>query len=211
MRARSPEEPFGEAARTGLADLVRGEELVLRFAGLARDRYGHLLAQAYRRSVYGDGNAEAAARAWVQGALVDQGLARVDTTRDSRVCARELLAREARARELGLGLWALPAYAVRPAVPAPWQDIGRFVLIEGRISAVAETRERTYLNFGTDWRSDFTASVSRADRKLFVAEGVSLVALQGHTVRLRGWLESRNGPMITLTHPEQIERIDGAL
>ena len=40
--------------------------------------------------------------------------------------------------------------------------------------------------------------------------GVSLTALEGLTVEVRGWVHRRNGPMIDLTHPEQLMMVAGA-
>ncbi len=69
-------------------------------------------------------------------------------------------------------------------------------------------RKRTYLNFGADWRSDFTVSLAPKVRKLFEAEGIDPLSSRGKLVRVRGWLKSYNGPLIEATHPEQIEVIE---
>ena len=60
-------------------------------------------------------------------------------------------------------------------------------------------------NFGADWREDFTLSLESKVRRLFVDEGFDLESLEGRTVRARGWIKTYNGPMIEITHPEQIE------
>jgi hypothetical protein len=36
---------------------------------------------------------------------------------------------------------------------------------------------------------------------------MDLASLEGQRVRVRGWVESWNGPAIEATHPEQIERV----
>jgi hypothetical protein len=38
--------------------------------------------------------------------------------------------------------------------------------------------------------------------------GIDLHELAGHKLRVRGWLELRNGPMISVSTPEQIELPD---
>ena len=48
-------------------------------------------------------------------------------------------------------------------------------------------------------------TIAPRDRLLFEREGIDLEALEGRVVRVRGWVESWNGPMIKVTHPEQIE------
>jgi micrococcal nuclease len=44
--------------------------------------------------------------------------------------------------------------------------------------------------------------------KLFRAAGVDILSMRNQRVRVRGWLIRRNGPMIAVTHPEQIEKLD---
>ena len=84
----------------------------------------------------------------------------------------------------------------------------RFELVEGRVLDVATVRNRTYVNFGDDWRSDFTLNLASSARKLFEREGFDLEGLEGRRVRARGWIKFYNGPMIDITHPEQIEILE---
>ncbi len=69
-------------------------------------------------------------------------------------------------------------------------------------------RGRGYLNFGEDWKTDFTIYLSPRTRRLFEREGLDIEDFEGHVVRVRGWLDSYNGPEIEATHPEQIEVLD---
>jgi hypothetical protein len=69
-------------------------------------------------------------------------------------------------------------------------------------------RGRAYLNFGADWKQDFTVTLAPAVRRLFEAEGHDPRAYEGRRIRVRGWLKSFNGPMIEATHPEQIELLE---
>jgi hypothetical protein len=69
---------------------------------------------------------------------------------------------------------------------------------------------RIYLNFGDDWRSDFTISIDRKEIPAFAAAGIDLKVLAGKKVRVRGWIEWRNGAMIAATHPEQLELLPDA-
>ncbi|MEQ9608241.1 MAG: thermonuclease family protein, partial [Kiloniellaceae bacterium] len=67
---------------------------------------------------------------------------------------------------------------------------------------------KTYLNFAEDWREDFTISLDRRAERLFTEQGLDLGDYAGKRVRVRGWLKVRNGPMIEVTHPEQIEELE---
>ncbi len=85
-----------------------------------------------------------------------------------------------------------------------------FQIVEGRVEAIAEVRGAVYLNFGSDWRDDFTAGVVRGRKAAKVANpAFDASALKGKRVRVRGWIERRNGPFIEIVHPGQIEVLDG--
>ena len=85
------------------------------------------------------------------------------------------------------------------------QKLGTFQLIEGRVLDAAKVKGTVYLNFGADWRTYFTISIPREALELFEVDGVDPLSLIGESVRVRGWLIKRNGPMIRAKHPEQIE------
>jgi endonuclease YncB( thermonuclease family) len=172
-----------------------GKTLTLDTGGLAQDRRGRLLAQATTE-----------AGIWLQGAMLAAGLARVETFADNRARAAEMLAMEAEARAAGRGLWADPRFRVLTAEEAE-RVVDGFHLVEGRVLRVTERRDRLYMDFGPDWRRDFTVSIAKRDRAAFRAAGIDLAKLVGATLRMRGWVRVYNGPMIEATHPEQIELI----
>ena len=186
--------PHAEAARRALAALVLGRRVRLYHAGRRIDRYGRLIAHLYLGP------------RWVQGELVSAGHVRVRSYAGNQARIAELLARENRARRAGLGLWAHPRYAVRTAGSVR-RDLESWQIVEGRVKAVAALRHVTYLNFGDNWRTDFTVRIGARARRLFRRAGFDLRALRGRKVRVRGWVRSRNGPLIVATHPEQIERL----
>ncbi len=140
----------------------------------------------------------------MQGRLLADGMARVYTFADNRVAAATMLALEASARAAGRGIWRHPYYAVRHPEAARG-DIGTFQVVAGRVVDAAEVRGRIYLNYGADWREDFTATLDPETARLFRGEGVEPLDLEGRRLRVRGWIQSYNGPMIEITHPEQIE------
>ena len=62
-----------------------------------------------------------------------------------------------------------------------------------------------YLNFGRHWKEDFTVTIDAEALRLFAAAGIDPLGLEGALVRVRGWIDDRDGPRIEVTHPEQIE------
>ena len=192
-RTGFPTWPMAPEAKAYLEELADGKTVTLAFGGAERDRHGRLLAHLYRV----DG-------LWLQGAMVDAGLARVYSFPDNRSCVRVLQAKEERARKARKGLWALPYYKVR-GVDELGGDIDSYQLIEGVVRSTADVRGRIYLNFSDDWDTDFTATISERDRRVFPANGDDLLRLEGERIRLRGWISEFNGPNLEVTHPEQIE------
>ena len=81
-------------------------------------------------------------------------------------------------------------------------------MVEGRVLDAAVVGRRGYLNFGEDYRDNFTISIAPRDVTTFRRAGIDILTLEGRRMRVRGWLKSLNGPMIDATHFEQIEVLD---
>jgi micrococcal nuclease len=188
-----------DAAEKQIAELALGKVVQLQLGAARRDRYGRIMAQVF----VGQGEE----RIWLQEKLIANGLVRVMSSKENRLCILGLLAAEKAARDGRLGNWASGLFSVKPAAS---EDLlaglaQSFEIIEGRVENVAEVKGRVYLNFGRNWRRDFTATMSGDAVKLFPGEAGALSKLKGQLVRVRGWLENMNGPSISITHPEQLE------
>src|SRR3546814_1675799 len=112
-----------------------------------------------------------------------------------------MLSLEREARAAGRGIWSDPFYAMRSAETAD-EWLGGFELVEGRVIAVGRGGGSTYLNFGEDWRQDFTVALDRQAQKLFEAQGIALDGLAGKRLRVRGWLRAYKVPLIEATPPD---------
>lgn len=185
--------PLSPQSKNTLDDLVSGETVDLAFGGVREDRHGRTLAHLARK----DG-------LWVQGAMLAAGMSRVYSFADNRAAVGAMLELERDARAEMRGIWSHDYYAVRTVQQAAHQ-IGQFELVEGEVLNAADARSGSYLNFGRDWSTDFTVFVRREDRRIFDEDGFDLLALEGRQVRVRGWLVDHDGPMIEVSHPEQIE------
>jgi micrococcal nuclease len=188
--------PLAHEARAALEKLLLDQAVTLAYGGRRIDRHGRRLAHLF----LADGT-------WVQAAVLSDGMARVYSFPDNRAAVQDLLDLESAARAAGHGIWAEPWYAVR-RIDGLESEIDSFQLVEGRVLEVARVKGRAYLNFGTDWKTDFTLVLDEDALRLFDAEGIAPENFEGRRVRARGWLESFNGPMIEITHPEQIEVIE---
>ncbi|MCB1507810.1 MAG: thermonuclease family protein [Hyphomicrobiaceae bacterium] len=188
--------PLGDAARDFLTRIADGRLIHLYAGGRERDRHGRWLAHCITE----DG-------IWLQGATVGAGLARVYSFSDNRMLIERLYGHERFARAGAEGIWADPFYHIRPASDAARleSDIGTYQLVEGRILSVGRAGETVYMNFGHRWSEDFTITLDDRAVRLLEETGRNPFALEGMSVRVRGWMERGGGPKIVLTHPEPLE------
>ena len=187
--------PLAEEARTVLQSLAGGRTLGLSYGGTEKDRHGRVLAHLTDES-----------GRFIQAEMLRLGMARLYSFADNRSRLDELFAAEREARAARRGIWGHPYYRIRSADQLS-ADTDSFQLVEGVIRAVGSANGRTFLNFGEDPKTDFTAVIQPGAATLFKAVGLNPQKLVGARVRVRGWIESRNGPSIQITHPEQIERL----
>lgn len=194
--------PFAAQARQRLAEIVQGAPVGLRFDARREDRYGRLLAQVFV--------VRGAEPVWVQEELVTEGLVRVAAQPDMSACLEPLLAAEARAREARRGVWRSLSYQVRDAHDPKSLGYRRhtYQLVEGKVHGIGEGKTRVYINFAEEWREDFTVVILRKRLATLEAGGLDLARLPGRRVRVRGWVEWWNGPMIELSHPGEIEILE---
>jgi endonuclease YncB( thermonuclease family) len=158
-----------------------------------KDRYGRIRVQAIGRQ-------------WLQVALLEQGLARVQISPDRSECAPDLYEAEAAARARHAGIWALPVYAVRTPQTLKGAT-GSFQLVEGQVSNIGHADGRTFIDFDAPGRRLFTAVVGAQSRRAF--RDFDFDELSGRRVRVRGIVQDYRGrPEIILSNPFQIELLD---
>jgi hypothetical protein len=187
-----------QQALSALSDLVHGHLVNLDAAAPKEDRYGRLRAQVF---VTDDNTGT-----WIQKEMLSRGLERVAIAPDRHECASELYAAESAARARHIGIWTLSAYAVRQAADVPLSDLGTFEIVEGAVTSVALRSGRAYLNFGDDWRHDFTVTIAPEDMKAFRDHDIDVMTYYaGKNLRVRGYVEQLNGPEIEIATPEEIE------
>jgi len=195
--------PFAAEARAALLGLIGGRDVQLFYGGETRDRYKRAVAQVY--TLTPDGKPDL----WVQEEMVRLGLARVYTWANQAVDSVRLYAAEATARAVGRGIWRHEFYQPRspdPNILAQYVDSTQ--IVEGIVISAADVRGRIYLNFGADYKTDFTITIAKKHVKSFTKANVDLLGLEGARVRARGWIELINGPSIWADHPARIEVLD---
>ena len=199
IEAPAAGEPYAEDARKALQTLAGGKSVELLFGGARQDPLGR--TDAHARTL-GD-------RRWIEGAMLEQGAARVRTFSDNRALAARMLTEEARARIAKRGLWALPRYRVLLPEEVPAEAEG-FQIVEGRVRRITQGRGGwIYVDFADDWRGAFGAEIPWDARREFRLAETDPLALEGKLVRIRGSVKpTRNGPRMRLDHPEQVEQLN---
>jgi endonuclease YncB( thermonuclease family) len=193
--------PTAQAAEGALTAMLAGEAVALRSAAAAPDRYGRDLAYVFTS---GQGQSRSVAHA-----MLAQGHARVGAEVGDPACAAELLSQERVARIGKIGLWRDAQYAILGAgnLAGLVAGRGRFAVVEGKVLSVRESGGTIYVNFGRRWSQALTVTISKRQERIFSGAGREPRAFENRFVRVRGWIEIRNGPRIEASRPEQIELV----
>lgn len=199
----TPDDPdLDRSTGARLAAWLAGREISYRATARRSDRWGRMPALVFATA---DRPGEPALS--VAAAVLDAGLGRFVPSKAVHGCLATFRAAEAAARRAKRGLWADPYYAVIAAEDgaALVEKSGTAVVVEGIPIGIEVGRFRTTLRFGP-WRSrDFSVTVTQRNVEMFRAAGLDLAALQGKTLRVRGLLDTRFGPQIEISTPDEIE------
>jgi len=193
-------EPLFEEAKAFARGALCGHPVrLLRCDRQERDRYGRLLAFVEAAAL--DPGFE----------LVRQGLAR---TLFIPPCGMERAlsyrAAEREAFRKGLGIWALQRPRTVPHTEA-YRYIGSLMTVTGRVLYVHTGPKAVHLNFGDDYRTDFTAVIFRKNLPQLLEQGLAPVSsYAGRPVEVTGVLKSykNQGPEIIVEAPDQIAIVE---
>ena len=183
-----------EGARARLSGRLASETLTYAADEAARDRYGRVPAQVF---VGGQ---------WLQGDMLRAGELRSAPDSASGACATLLLAAEDQARMERTGSWRTGTFALRTPEQIA-NRAGTFQIVEGTVQTATVNKGRAYINFGDDYRDDFTVTVAPEDMKLFRQARFDVRKLAGKRVRVRGWVELYHGPEMEIASPAAIETL----
>jgi micrococcal nuclease len=193
------------SAKIALASLVEGRSVDLAFSGRRTDRYGRRLAHVFVAE--GDG------RVWVQGRMIEDGWVRAMTLPGNAACLDDLIASEREARANARGLWG--EHVFQDHATSDPRALGRlrdtFQTVSGRVGGVMQVRGEHVLTFTTEGLRGFHVTIPRlprgSERRVRASGWNDLI---GKRVRVRGFLERRTGPSITLSDRLDLEVLDDA-
>lgn len=185
--------PLASAAFTQLQNLLLNKQATLYQTKNEnegrRNRMGHYLGHLETH----------ADKFWVQGFLLKNGLARILPSPEQVEMAPAMIALEDEARTHKRGLWADEKYNVLTPETAD-KAMNQWAVVEGTITKTGMSNNTIFLNFGEDWRRDFTIGIEGTVRRDMAKRDLNGLNFVGKKVRVRGWVENYNGPYIKLSH-----------
>jgi endonuclease YncB( thermonuclease family) len=196
-RAMNPD--FADKALQALGNYVLNKPLYLEKsyfmeAGVGTNRYGDSHGQLFDLS-----------GTWIQMAMIEKGYAFWSGAAGFPVQLRHALVNaENKAQDSRAGIWQ--TYEILNANEIDVKPAySEFVIAEGRIRNVYQSAKMIFLNFGENWKTDFTVAISVRNKRNFEKQDWKLDNLIHKLVRIRGPLRSYNGPFMELSFPEQID------
>lgn len=180
--------PLGLAPTPGLAAELAGHLAGRRVAARARarDRHGRHAAWIEIEGVS------------LSHALLRQGVAWAWPFGVGEADWPALIAAEDAARGARRGLWRAGAALLPIPAAEATAAIGAPALVAGRVARVDRRGGWVHLDFGTDWRRDFTAFYRERARDRFAPRDGAAEDLRGRAVEVRGLPIWRFGPAIEL-------------
>ena len=120
-----------------------------------------------------------------------------------RPVAADILTAAARGARSGKGIYSLNGYGIIQHTDAG-DHIGEHAMVQGKIAGLHRGRKAWHLNFGSDWKTDFTAVIFRDGQQRFNALGIDPGGLVGSEVLVVGKIKRYNGPEIIVRGPDQV-------
>jgi micrococcal nuclease len=187
-------QPFGEAAKEFNRNLVEGKVVRLEFDMVKKDKYNRLLAYCFVDGKFA--NAE----------MLKNGLAMLLTIVPNVKYVDMLVKAQQEARDTGLNLWK--PEGIIPVEQAA-AHLGELATVEGKVLKAKKTASAVYLNFGRDFRSDFSVVIFQDSFRLFNEQKITPENYyRDKTVRVSGLIKEYQGPEIIVRHPSQIEIVE---
>lgn len=144
---------------------------------------------------------------WVNIQLLQSGQARAQASAGFTAHFDAMLSAEKDAQKNARGNWGQRQWGqgtlkVYAAHDYQGPESG-YVIVEGKIHQISKRKNYIYINFGKDWRQDFTIGIWRA-RNHFDSKTLKFKDWEGKNIQVRGLVEQWNGPFIKLTLPEHL-------
>ena len=187
-------QPFALEAKEYNRKLVEGKPLRLEFDLEKKDRYGRLLAYCFVEDTF------------VNAKLIEEGYAVTYTKPPNIKYSDQLISLQKNAKQQNKGLWG--AYETIDHSQAH-NYINQIRTVRGKIVNTYDSGKAVFLNFGTNYKEDFTVVIFYSSLKFFLDKGINPATFyKGKTVEVAGKIKEFNGPEIIVNTPGEIDVLD---
>jgi micrococcal nuclease len=182
--------PFSLEAKKNNQQLVGDKFVRIEFDVEKYDRYGRLLGYCFVNETF------------VNAKLLEEGYA-VLYTKPPNIKYVDLFVKlQKKARKEKRGIWG--SYQIIDHTQAG-QYINQIRTVRGRVVSTYQSEKCVFLNFGRDWRNDFTVVIFNNALKFFYERGINpLTFYRGKTIEVSGRIRKYNGPEIIVNIPDEI-------
>lgn len=187
-------QPFAVEATQLNQSLVEGKTVRIEFDLDKKDRYGRLLGYCFVDDIF------------VNKKLLQEGFAVLYTYPPNIKYVDSLVKAQKQARQEKKGLWG-----GNQVVSHQQADnyINQIRTVRGRVLNTYKSEKCTYLNFGSNYKEDFTVVIFNNTLDYFHQQGIKPVNFyKGKLVEVSGRIREYNGPEIIVNSPEEIRTIN---
>jgi len=190
-------QPFSLEAKEFNRKLVEGNIARVEFDIEKTDCYGRLLGYCFIGKIF------------VNKKLVEQGYAVISTRPPNVKYVESFVSAQKSARGAKRGLWgSLPTLNHNQAN----NYINQIRSVEGVVVGSYKSAKCLFLNFGQNYRSDFTVAIFNNVIKTFKQKGIDPLSFyNGKRIRVNGKIREYNGPEIIINSPYEIEVLEGGI
>jgi len=184
-------QPLALEAKQFNRALVEGRPVRIEFDVEHHDRYGRLLGYCFSGDEF------------VNEKLLSEGLAVLYTYPPNVKYAGVFVAAQKEARYNKRGLWG--SYEVIDHTLAR-NYINQIRTVRGRVLNVHRSSKCLFLNFGSNWKTDFTVVIFNNVLDFFRKNGIDPATFYtGKIIEVSGRIRDYNGPEIIVNSPQEIE------
>jgi len=187
-------QPFSLEAKEANQSLVEGKYVRVEFDVEKRDKYKRLLGYCFQEDTF------------VNATLLKEGYALLYTYPPNVKYVSELTAAQKVARKEKRGIWeSWEAISSDDA----HQYINQIRTVRGTVASTYQSKKCVFLNFGDNYKDDFTIVIFNRALSSFHAQGIDPVSYyHGKTVQATGLIKEYNGPEIIVRVPEEVEVLE---
>jgi micrococcal nuclease len=187
-------QPFSLESKEFNRALVENKFVRIEFDVEKYDRYGRILGYCF----VGD--------SFVNARLLAEGYAVLSTRPPNVKYTDVFLQEQLNARGNKMGLWG-----VYETIGVDEADdfINQIRTVRGRVLDTYNSHKAVFLNFGPDYKTDFTVVIFNDCVRFFRDAGIEPdIFYKGKVVEISGRIKAYNGPEIIVCIPQQIQVVD---